>query len=63
MVEVEASTTGDILKALQANYPGLQAPISAGVSIAIDGRVYATSLTEPVSPDQEIYLMQRLKGG
>jgi molybdopterin converting factor small subunit len=63
VVEVEASTTGEMLRALEQAYPGLAAPIRAGVSVAIDGRIYATSLTEPVAPEQEIYLMQRLKGG
>ncbi|MCI5097127.1 MAG: MoaD/ThiS family protein [Rhodobacteraceae bacterium] len=63
VVEVEASTTGEMLRALEQAYPGLAAPIEAGVSVAIDGRIYATSLTEPVAPEQEIYLMQRLKGG
>ncbi len=62
-VEVEGSTVGEILSALVAAYPGLADPIEAGVSVAVDGRVIASSLTEPVSPDSEVYLMQRLKGG
>ena len=39
-----------------------KAPIDAGVSIAIDGRVIATGLTEPIPEGSEVYLMQRLKG-
>ncbi|KAE9631790.1 MoaD/ThiS family protein [Parasedimentitalea maritima] len=62
-VEVEASTTGQLLAALSLSYPELEPVIEAGVSIAIDGRIIATSLTEPVSPENEIFLMQRLKGG
>lgn len=63
VVEVEARTIGDMLTALAKAYPGLQDTIEAGVSVAIDGRVMAMGLTEPVSPDNEIYLMQRIKGG
>ncbi|WP_369410589.1 MoaD/ThiS family protein [Parasedimentitalea denitrificans] len=62
-VEVEASNTGELLDALAKDYPALVPVIEAGVSIAIDGRIIATGLMEPLRPDQEIYLMQRLKGG
>lgn len=63
VVEVEASTVGEVLSGLVKAYPELQAPIEAGVSVAVDGRIIASGLTEPVKPDSEIYLMQRLKGG
>lgn len=62
-VEVEASTVGEVLSGLVKAYPALRSTIDAGVSVAVDGRVIASSLTEPVTPDSEIYLMQRLKGG
>ena len=62
-VEVEASTVGDLLRELVKAHPGLQGTIDAGVSVAVDGRVIANSLTEPVKPGSEVYLMQRLKGG
>ncbi|MES0863101.1 MoaD/ThiS family protein [Ruegeria sp. SCPT10] len=63
VVGVEAKTTGELLQALVAAHPQLQAPIDAGVSIAVDGRVIATGLTEPIPEGSEIYLMQRLRGG
>jgi molybdopterin synthase sulfur carrier subunit len=62
-VEVEAGTVGEALKALVAAHPALKPAIDAGVSVAVDGRIIASSLTEPVRPDSEVYLMQRLKGG
>jgi sulfur-carrier protein len=62
-VEVQGNTVGEILTALVSAYPGLADPIEAGVSVAVDGRVIASSLTEPVDPNSEVYLMQRLKGG
>lgn len=62
-VEVEASTTGELLRSLTKDYPELAPVIEAGVSIAIDGRIIASSLTEPLGVKNEIYLMQRLKGG
>lgn len=62
-VEVEASTVGEVLTGLVKAYPGLQDAIDAGVSVAVDGRIIASGLTEPVQPDSEVFLMQRLKGG
>nr|WP_170682168.1 MoaD/ThiS family protein [uncultured Ruegeria sp.] len=63
VVEVQATTTGELLRELVRAHPQLQAPIDAGVSIAIDGRVIASGLTEPIPEGSEIYLMQRLRGG
>ncbi len=63
VVEVQAKTTGELLRELVRAHPQLQAPIDAGVSIAIDGRVIASGLTEPIPEGSEIYLMQRLRGG
>jgi len=63
VVEVEASTIGQMLRALERSHPELKPVIAAGVSVAVDGRVYAYGLTEPVGPENEIYLMQRIKGG
>lgn len=62
-VEIEAKTVGEVLEGLVKVHPGLQDAIDAGVSVAVDGRVIASSLTEPVKPDSEVFLMQRLKGG
>ena len=62
-VEIEGDTVGEVLKALGETYPGLKDTIAAGVSVAVDGRIIASALSEPVQPDSEVYLMQRLKGG
>ncbi|KUJ76275.1 hypothetical protein AVO45_13285 [Ruegeria marisrubri] len=63
VVEVEASNTGELLRELVRAYPQLEGPIQAGVSVAIDGRIIASGLTEPIPEGSEVYLMQRLRGG
>lgn len=63
VVEVEAKTTGELLRELVRVHPQLQGPIDAGVSVAVDGRVIASGLTEPIPEGSEVYLMQRLRGG
>ncbi len=62
-VEIDATNVGEILDGLVRAYPALEPAIEAGVSVAVDGRIIASGLTEPVNPDSEVYLMQRLKGG
>ena len=54
---------GDVLRGLVKLYPGLEGPIEAGVSVAVDGKIIANDLTTPVTPESEIYLMQKLRGG
>lgn len=63
VVEVEAQTVGEVLTGLVAAFPGLEAVLDSGVSVAVDGKVIASSLHMPVAPENEIWLMQRLKGG
>lgn len=62
-IQVRAATVGQMLDALVAEIPALEEPIEAGVSVSIDGKIYAQGLTQPVTEDNEIYLLQRIKGG
>ncbi len=62
-VEVEAATIGQMFDALIALHPGLEPFIKAGVSVAIDGEVTSGGRNIPIAPENEIYLLQRVKGG
>ncbi|MFZ7092634.1 MoaD/ThiS family protein [Primorskyibacter sp. 2E233] len=61
-VTVEASTVGEMLDALTEAHPGLGPLLEAGVSVAIDGEI-TTGRHIPITEENEIFLMQRLKGG
>lgn len=63
VVSVEAATVGEMLDALVKTYPGLGPVIEEGVAIAIDGEIFNGGRQKPVSSDNEIFLLQRLKGG
>ncbi len=63
VVSVEAKTVREMLAALVAAHPTLKPAIDAGVSVSIDGRIVTGGLNEPVGPENEIYLLQQLKGG
>ena len=62
-VEVDAKNIGELLKGLVEKYPRLEPVVEAGVSVAVDGRLIFNDLTEPISEDSEVYLLQQLKGG
>ncbi len=62
-VEVRAATVGQMLDALIEAHPALEEAIDAGVSVSIDGKIYGQGLTQAVAEGQEIYLLQRIKGG
>lgn len=63
VVTVRGDTVGEVLAALVAAHPGLKEAVETGVSVAVDGRIIASALAEPVAPDSEVYLLQRLEGG
>lgn len=62
-VEVDAKNVGEVLAGLVKAHPALEPIIEAGVSVAVDGRIIASALNEPVMPDSEVFLIQQLKGG
>jgi hypothetical protein len=62
VVQVQANTVGQMLDGLVAAHPGLGPVIATGVSVSIDG-VLTASRFGAVSTANEIYLIQRIKGG
>ena len=62
-VEVDAKNVGQMLDALARDYPGLGDIFAEGISVSIDGNIHPDSQSEPVHEGQEIYLMQRVRGG
>lgn len=62
-VEVEAKNVGEVLAGLVHKFPELDEIIEAGVSVAVDGKIIASGLTETVRSDSEVFIVQQLKGG
>lgn len=62
-VQVEANNIREMFVALVALHPGLKPFIEAGISVAINGEIYAESVVEPLPPGAEVVLLQRLSGG
>lgn len=63
VVEVEASTVGEVLQKLVKAHPGLDPVIQAGVSVSVDDEIVQRALNHPVKPDSEVFLLQQFRGG
>ena len=62
-VTVWAATTGDVLREIVKAHPALEDHIDAGVSVVVNSKVIASSLTHPIPEGAEVVLMPQLKGG
>ena len=62
-VEIEASTTRELLQKLAVRHPALAETIEAGVSLAIDGEVFKEAWFTPIGPDAEVVVMPLMVGG
>jgi len=62
-IEIEASTTRELLKKLAVRHPALAETIEAGVSLAIDGEVFKDAWFTPIGPDSEVVVMPLMVGG
>ena len=61
-ITVEAQTLREMLAALVAAHPALAPAIKAGVSVSLNGEI-VIDLSTKISDADEIFLIQRIKGG
>ena len=68
-VDVPGSTLRQVIAALDARYPGVEAEVVVDgrlrpeLAVTIDGVIAERGLVEPVSEDAEIYLIAAIGGG
>lgn len=62
-VEVDAGSIKDILQKLADQYPAMKQAIDRGVSVSVDGNMYANTVTVPVEADSEVFILPKLVGG
>ena len=62
VIPVTGSTVRAILDALVTAHPALAPVIKAGVSVSVNGQI-VTDLNAPIAETDEVYLIQRIKGG
>ncbi len=62
-VSVAGNTVGEVLRNLVAAYPGLEPVIEDGASLAVNGEYAGDSLQMEIREDDEVFLLQRIRGG
>ncbi|MEZ5716654.1 MAG: MoaD/ThiS family protein [Paracoccaceae bacterium] len=62
-VDIAATTLGELLRALETDYPALRPQLERGISVSIDGRIYNDLWATPIRADSEVVLLNRLVGG
>ena len=62
-VEVSAETIGQLIRELDARFPGLGHQIDESMAIAIDGTIFQDTLIEPIPPGSEVHLIPKIAGG
>ena len=62
VIPVSGGTVREILAALVTVHPALAPVIKAGVSVSVNGQII-TDMNAPVAAADEVYLIQRIKGG
>ena len=62
-LEVPGATVREIVRALEARFPGLWPMIDEAMAIAVDGEILQDPYLEPVQPDSELYVLPKIGGG
>ena len=64
-VDVDARDVRELLRALYARWPELEARLAEGTAIALDGEVIPNgeALFEPLRPDTEVHFLPQIGGG
>ena len=61
-VEVSAKNFRELLIELEARWPD-SSVVLGKCAAAIDGQIYQDAFLEALSPDSEVFFMQRIEGG
>ncbi len=62
-VEVEAGTVRQVLRRLEARFPGFGERLGTEFAVAIDGEIHPDPWLEPVPPGGELHFLPPLAGG
>lgn len=61
--EVEATRLRDVLKAMDALFPGLGEHLEEETTVAINGDLHETGYFQPVPPGAEVFFIPKIEGG
>ena len=62
-LEIEATSYRELLRALDARFPGFAEAIDDRMAIAVDGEIISDPLLEPIPAGSEVHFVPRIGGG
>ena len=62
-IRVAEDSVRGLIRALDAQFPGLGAVLRTDMAVAIDGQIYQDADLEPVGPDAEVCFLPAIEGG
>ncbi|MCH9672639.1 MAG: MoaD/ThiS family protein [Gammaproteobacteria bacterium] len=62
-LEVEAKDFRELVKMLEARFPGIAEALKIGVAVAIDGEIFQEPFLEPIGETSEVYFLPAIEGG
>ncbi|MCG8545878.1 MAG: MoaD/ThiS family protein [Alphaproteobacteria bacterium] len=62
-IQVAEDSVRGLIRALDAQFPGLGAVLRTDMAVAIDGQIYQDADLEPVGPDAEVCFLPAIEGG
>ena len=62
-IEVDAFNVRQMVRALEAQFPGLGVEIETTMSVAIDGTILPEPFLEEVTDKSEVYVLPKIGGG
>lgn len=61
--DIPANTLLDVIRTLDARYPGLGEHLEEGTSVAIDGEIHEVAYYHVLRPGCEIFFIPKIEGG
>ena len=61
--EIDGRTIRQLIRGLDARFPGIADRLELGVAVAIDGEIHQNALFEEVRPDSEVCFIPAIEGG
>jgi molybdopterin converting factor small subunit len=62
-IEISEDNVRAVIRALEAQYPGIGIVLRTDMAVAINGQIYQDALLEQVPPDAEVAFIPAIEGG
>lgn len=61
-LEIDCASFRQLVRVLEEKWPGIESALSS-TAVAIDGQIFQDAWFEKISPNSEVFFLQRIEGG